>query len=71
MKKKLFISYSDFDKEKVELIKSELDDHPFFEPLVIASNREALKPLVKKVTDGIEGSFVIIPILTAKSISTQ
>ncbi|VXD14245.1 toll/interleukin-1 receptor domain-containing protein [Marinoscillum sp. 108] len=71
MRKKLFISYSDFDKEKIELIISELENHNTFEPLVIASNREALKPLVKKVTDGIESSFVIIPILTAKSISTQ
>jgi len=67
----LFISYSNNDIEKVNLIKKELEDHFLFEPIIIASNREALKPLVVKVTEGIHKSTVIIPILTTNSISTQ
>ncbi|MBK7855382.1 MAG: hypothetical protein IPJ79_11200 [Bacteroidetes bacterium] len=48
MKAEIFISYSDFDKDKVDLIVSELEGNIKFAPLVIASNREALKPLAKK-----------------------
>jgi TIR domain-containing protein len=71
MKHQLFISYSDFDKDKVDLIIKELEDHYLFSPLVIASNREALRPLAEKVINGIKASTVFIPIMTAKSISTQ
>ena len=71
LKHKLFISYSDFDKDKVSLIEKEFEGHYLFTPLVIADNRESLKPLVKKVCEGIIASSVIIPLLTHKSISTQ
>lgn len=71
MKHQLFISYSDFDKDKVEIIVKELEDHYLFAPLVIAANREALKPLAEKVINGISASSIFIPIMTAKSIQTQ
>lgn len=71
MKAEIFISYSDFDKDKVDLIVSELEGNIKFAPLVIASNREALKPLAKKVADGIINAKVIVPILTRKSFTTQ
>lgn len=71
MKHQLFISYSDYDSDKVTLIVKELEDHILFSPLVIAANREALKPLAEKVITGIKTSTVFIPILTSKSISTQ
>lgn len=71
MKQGIFISYSDFDKEKVDLIVKELEGNPKFFPIVIASNREALKPLAQKVADGIIQAKVILPILTKNSIPTQ
>ncbi len=71
MKKGIFISYSDFDKDKVNLIVKELTGNIKFFPIVIASNREALKPLTQKVADGIIQSTVILPILTKNSIPTQ
>jgi hypothetical protein len=55
----------------VELIVKELEDHYLFTPIVIASNREPLKPLAEKVIKGIHSSTVFIPIMTAKSIPTQ
>ncbi|MBI5540315.1 MAG: toll/interleukin-1 receptor domain-containing protein [Bacteroidia bacterium] len=67
----LFISYSDFDKDKVHLIVNELEGNFNFKPIVIASNREALKPLAAKVAEGIIQADIIIPILTEKSVSTQ
>lgn len=71
MKHKIFISYSDFDKDKVEIIVNELKLNEKFETLVIAFNREALKPLAEKVASGIIQAEIIIPILTKKSIVTQ
>lgn len=71
MKHKIFISYSDLDRQKVDIIVEELKSNIKFEPLVIAFNREALKPLADKVSTGIIQSEVIIPILTKSSIATQ
>jgi len=71
MKQGIFISYSDHDKDKVNLIVKELEGNTMFYPIVIAANREALKPLAEKVAEGIVKSKIIVPILTAKSIATQ
>ena len=71
MKHGIFISYSDFDREKVDLITNELEGNTLFYPIVIAFNREALMPLSQKVADGIIKAKIILPILTKKSISTQ
>lgn len=53
MKEDIFISYCVKDIDKVGIIVKELESNTKFQPLVIASNREALKPLAKKVADGI------------------
>ncbi len=71
MKQKLFISYSNIDIGKVELIRQLLLENQLFEPVIIASNREALKPLADKVSEGIINSAVVIPILTKGSYNTQ
>jgi len=71
MKSTIFISYSDFDKDKVKLISKYLRNDKDLSPLIIAANREPLKPLVKKVSDGINKSEFFVPILTSNSITTQ
>jgi hypothetical protein len=71
MKEKIFISYSNYDKTKVNLIERELQNNKYFQPIIIASDREALKPLAKKVSDGIDKSNIILPILTKNSYLTQ
>lgn len=71
MKEILFISYANENLNKVELIKKELANNSFFEPLIVANKREPNKALVKKVTDGIDSSYCVIPILTRDSISAQ
>jgi len=71
MKKKLFISYADADKSKVRVIEKELINNPHFEPLIIANRRNPLKALTKKVSEGIEESEIVIPILTKESIKQQ
>lgn len=59
------------DNDKVEILISELSATENLTPLVIAANREALKPLANKVAEGINGSWVIVPVITKKSMSTQ
>lgn len=71
MIQEIFVSYSNFDKEKVRLISKELVGNSKFVPIVIASERESLKPLAQKVAEGIERSHVVVPILTKSSIGTQ
>jgi hypothetical protein len=71
MKKKIFISYSNQDKDKIKILETVINANDNFDPLIIAANREPLKPLVKKVIDGINKSELVIPILTEKSIHTQ
>ena len=71
MKKKLFISYASENLKKVDLIVKELKNHPHFEPLVVANNREPNKALIKKVTSGIKSSYRVIVLLTKESITSQ
>jgi len=71
MKESIFISYSDFDKDKIILVKKVLEDNQHFCPLIIASEREALRPLVGKVSEGITKAPIFVPIITQRSISTQ
>jgi hypothetical protein len=71
MKESIFISYSDYDKDKVILVKKVLENNTHFCPLIIASEREALRPLVGKVSEGIKKATYFVPIITQRSISTQ
>lgn len=70
-KKVLFISYSDANKDKVELIRKEFNDHYLFEPLIVANRRAPNKALIEKVTEGISSAYRVIAILTQDSINTQ
>jgi nucleoside 2-deoxyribosyltransferase len=71
MKKKLFISYADANKDKVDLIKKEFTDHYLFEPLIVTNKRTPNKALIEKVAEGIASSYRVIAILTQDSINTQ
>lgn len=71
MAQNIFISYSSTDDEKVALIRNELTGNPDFVPIIIASERESLKPLAAKVADGIRRSDVVVPFLTTNSVHTQ
>jgi hypothetical protein len=70
-KKILFISYANVNLNKIKLIEKELLNHPIFEPLVVANNREPNKALVKKVTSGIKSAYRVIVILTTDSYKEQ
>ncbi|HTA84144.1 MAG TPA: toll/interleukin-1 receptor domain-containing protein [Bacteroidia bacterium] len=71
MKHEIFISYSHKDINKIKLLVKELNNHPTFKPLVIASDREVGKLLAEKVINGIKKAEIIIPVITERSISEQ
>lgn len=70
-KKILFISYASENNDKIRLIKNVLEDHPLFEPLVIADRRRPNEALPKLIKEGIDSSYRIIPILSPQSFKEQ
>ncbi len=71
MKKDVFISYANKDKNKVDILENLLKGNLFFNAVVIANSRQPQKSLAEKVKKGIQKSEYIIPILTENSINTQ
>ena len=71
IRKKIFISYTDKDRNKVRILENKIEKFSLFEPNIIADRHESLKPLAEKVIIGIEESDYIIPIVTRNSYMTQ
>lgn len=71
MKAIVFISYSTKNLEKVKILVSDIESTESLSALVIADNREALKPLANKVAEGIRSCDILIPIITDESFQTQ
>ncbi len=70
-KKYIFISYASFDDDLVAILKDQILICNSFEPVIIADQRKALKPLTQKIIDGILKSDYIIPIFTTNSFKEQ
>ena len=71
-KTKVFISYCTDDLAEVQIIEEEVKvNFPMVELIIIAYNREPLKPLSEKVLFGLKECDIIIPILTEKSMNNQ
>lgn len=70
--KKIFVSYSDSDKNKVEIIKKKfLPYESSYKLVIIADRRSKMKALTEKVVEGLKESDIFVPILTRNSISAQ
>lgn len=70
--KKLFISYSDLDRNKMIALRKAIDKKsPEITAVVIADQKKPLETLSEKVIDGISKCDILIPILTANSIKNQ
>lgn len=70
-KRKIFISYSSADLDRVKILEELINKSKLFIPIIIADQRQALIPLAQKVIDGIKNSDIIVPILTTESIKGQ
>jgi hypothetical protein len=71
MKKGVFISYSDTDRNKKDSLKKRLLKSKFLNPIVIADRRQTMKTLADKVINGIQEAKYLIPILTKESYDNQ
>ena len=71
MKKKIFISYSDNDRNKMRSVERLVNASGTFTPIIIADNRQVLHQLSEKVKTGIFECDYFVPILTRNSITTQ
>ncbi len=71
MKPGIFISYSNLDKRKVDLLVREINALSRYIPIVIASDREVGKPLADKVAERLIKAEIVIPILTINSLFNQ
>lgn len=71
MVKKIFISYSDNDRNKMRSIEKLISNHNLLKAIIVADNRNALELLSTKVKAGIESCDYFVPILTEQSICTQ
>jgi len=71
MKKGVFISYSEVDRNKKESIKKVLEKSKCLLPIIIAERRQSMKNLSDKIIKGINEADYLIPILTKNSINNQ
>jgi hypothetical protein len=71
MKRKIFISYSDYDKHKMRQLEKIINSEKELEPIIIADRKRALKYLPEKVKQGINECNYFVPIMTRHSINTQ
>lgn len=68
---KLFISYSDMDKNKLKSLEKIIKKNPPLVAIIIANDRQPSKHLTEKVITGIKESHYFIPIMTKNSIHAQ
>jgi hypothetical protein len=66
-----FVSYSDFDKEKMMVLGDLISATDNLELIIIADYKQPMKALTDKVSEGLDAATFIIPILTDKSYKTQ
>jgi hypothetical protein len=70
--KKIFISYSDLDRNKMNALKRAIEKvDSELKAVVIADEKKPLRTLAEKVEEGIRQSNILVPILTSNSINNQ
>lgn len=68
---KIFISYSNDDKQKMHSLSKFMKKNGSFIPVVVANRRNAGMPLADKVAENIRNSDILLPILTENAIKNQ
>jgi len=71
MKAKIFLSYSELDKNKLKALKSAIKKREGLVPIVVSERRKVGQSLADKVKGCMQEADCLIPILTRKSISNQ
>jgi len=71
MKDKIFLSYSEFDKNKMKALRNALKKREGLDPIVVSERRKVGQSLTDKVKDCMQEADWLIPILTRNSIGNQ
>lgn len=71
MKAKIFLSYSELDKNKLKALRSAIKKREGLDPIVVSERRKVGQSLADKVKECMQEADILIPILTRKSIGSQ
>lgn len=71
MKAKIFLSYSELDKNKLKVLRSAVKKRQGLDPIVVSERRKVGQSLADKVKECMREADCLIPILTRKSIDSQ
>jgi len=71
MKAKIFLSYSELDKNKLKALRSAVKKRQDLDPIIVSERRKVGQSLADKVKECMQEADCLIPILTRKSINSQ
>lgn len=71
MKAKIFLSYSESDKNKLKALRNAIKKRDGLDPIVVAERRKVGQSLADKVKECMDEANCLMPILTRKSIDSQ
>jgi hypothetical protein len=71
MKAKIFLSYSELDKNKLKALRNAIKKREELDPIVVAERRKVGQSLAEKVKECMLEADCLMPILTRHSISNQ
>ena len=71
MKARIFLSYSESDKNKLKALRKAINKRDKFDPIIVAERRRVGQSLADKVKQCIHEADCLMPILTRRSIDSQ
>jgi len=71
MKAKIFLSYSELDKNKLKALRNAIKKRDGLDPIVVAERRKVGQSLADKVKECMDEADCLMPILTRQSIDSQ
>jgi len=71
MKTKIFLSYSELDKNKLRALRNAMNKREGLDPIVVAERRKVGQSLADKVKECMLEADCLMPILTRQSIDSQ
>ena len=69
--RKIFISFSENDREKVSILENRLKSSEYLTYLIVADNYDNSSLISEKIISALESCQYIIPILTKNSLNNQ
>lgn len=71
MKARIFLSYSELDKNKLKALRNAINKRDELDPIVVAERRKVGQNLADKVKECMDEADCLMPILTRQSIDNQ